>query len=783
MVRWYSVLIAFLIFLSSIKVVRPLGFDLFKGLHFTPYGMLQNPYHVWPKKPSGVLRSVPALGYEWVVGWGWNFISNPYYVACLKLGVNVNGKAFYSPEDFSEKGVELYSAYHTKNVMSYDWRYRNLTFSLKYFLAGRDSLTCLVSVSNEGPEVARIAFHAVGMLFSPRPYLMYGCIKDSYLVLSCKALGVTVVLGGNVTDLARKFALSDLTIRKWVKANDFSNMREGMGLFVIFGVMSFKLSVPPHSVRSSLLILAKGSSYEEALTNFRRGLRNAFNSLEEKLREDLAFWSNAPRLIGDWPKRWVRGFIYDFETLRMVIYPSRGVFKHKWDVMHVNWPRCVLAETSIDMFIMSYANVKLAEEVLLGLFEDAPLPNVPCVHADGSFNMVAMDGSKCGTSPAWCFPFYLYSLLYARALDKEWLRKIYPYWSSYLRWWLKNRSDREGWLHYKCSWESGEDVAPRFGIQVSGGQLIENIRPSELQAVMAYAAKAMAFYAKVLGLGEGEVKYWENVYRDYYLKLQRLWFKGWFHDYDVKEGKFTKYKDPLHLAPIFLGLASRHQIRAMLNRENVNELLGEFKESVGVATLDWPSLVFPYFEALWAAGKVDKALRNLLIEQVYRLINRVYSMTDARVWKRGYPIPGVSYENWGPPGTPRVEGYGWGALTALTIIRYVIGFREVPFSDHPSFLLSPGLPKEFLKEGKRYRIGNLSVGDVNFELTYKVIKGGGIKVSLRYSSNGNYIVKVMDEGGRIVYKGNVPRRCGEVRFLALNGMSYKVEFISVGRSG
>ena len=69
------------------------------------------------------------------------------------------------------------------------------------------------------------------------------------------------------------------------------------------------------------------------------------------------------------------------------------------------WPRVVLAEGVLDMLRLAYADPALAQRAVLSLFRDAPQPNVPCVFEGGEFNMVAADGSRCGTSPAWCLPF------------------------------------------------------------------------------------------------------------------------------------------------------------------------------------------------------------------------------------------------------------------------------------------------------------------------------------------------------------------------------------------
>lgn len=755
--------------------------------YFTPHGILQNPYHVWPGSPSGVLRSRPAMGFEWVVGWGWNFIINPTYVATLNVGVNVNGHGFYKVKDFTDNGINLYSRYHTKNLISYDWEYAGLRFSFKFFLAGENSIACLAEIENLNDEERTLSLYPVGRLFLPRPLIVRGYIvrraqAPVYIVLLSRALNLTVVLGGNGTSVSQGLAYYEREVENWIKKDDIPGHGDGKSLFSLFtvhGSLKYELKIPPRSKRRTLLIMSRGNTHEAALEAMQHCLKDVDNILRRKMEEDKRFWLKAPKLIGDWPEHWINGFIYDLETLRTVIYPPTGVFKHRWDIMHVNWPRNVIAETSIDMLILSYVDEEISKEVLLGLFKDALAPNVPCVHADGTYNMVAMDGSRCGTSPAWCLPFYAYSIIYSRTRDVKWLREIYPYWSRYLRWWLKNRVDKDGWLHYKCSWESGEDLAPRFGPQTSGGQLIEHIRASELHAVMAHAAKTMAFYARELSLGINEIKYWENVYETYSRKLQEMWFNGWFHDYDVRAGRFTRYKDPLHLSPAFLGLASKDQVAEMLR--DTDRLLLEFVKSVGVETLEWPCLTFPYMEALWVAGEFEVSKRETMLEQLYELIDRVYSMMDMRVWKRNYPLPGVSYENWAPPGVPRVEGYGWGALLSLLVIRYLIGFREIELTNETAFLLSPGFPEGLAQTGRSYGIKGLRFRDVILDILYRVESRDILNISIIYASDKNYIMRVLDRDGKIIYKSTEPRREAKLNFRALNKMTYKIELLSLDR--
>ena len=89
----------------------------------------------------------------------------------------------------------------------------------------------------------------------------------------------------------------------------------------------------------------------------------------------------------------------------MCTFPTMGVFRDVWPTWMASYPRVVLAEGSMDMMRLAYADPDLAQRAILTMFRDAYLPNVPCMHAEGQPNMIAADGSICGTSPAWCLPF------------------------------------------------------------------------------------------------------------------------------------------------------------------------------------------------------------------------------------------------------------------------------------------------------------------------------------------------------------------------------------------
>jgi hypothetical protein len=144
----------------------------------------------------------------------------------------------------------------------------------------------------------------------------------------------------------------------------------------------------------------------------------------------------------------------------------------------------------MDAMCISYSDLELAKELLLGLFADSVTPQIPCSREDGSMNMICSDGSECGTAPSWCFPFIIIRSIYQRDGDVNWLKNIYIPLKSYLEWWARERTDKDGWFHCKCSWESGEDCSARFN-STNCGAIAEHIRMLDVQAAMAHAYQTM----------------------------------------------------------------------------------------------------------------------------------------------------------------------------------------------------------------------------------------------------------------------------------------------------
>ena len=171
---------------------------------------------------------------------------------------------------------------------------------------------------------------------------------------------------------------------------------------------------------------------------------------------------------------------------------------------------------------------------MYGTFADAPAPNVPCSREDGSLNMIAADGTVCGTAPEWGYHWLVLERLYALHPDPAWLARVYPRLAEHLDWWTTHRRDAEGWMGYACSWESGQDNSPRFGDQpLGGGHPTRHVRPVDLHTALAHAAGVMDDFATRLGLYPDAAK-WRELASEWLAQTDMLWNGTRYADWNTK---------------------------------------------------------------------------------------------------------------------------------------------------------------------------------------------------------------------------------------------------------
>jgi hypothetical protein len=328
--------------------------------------------------------------------------------------------------------------------------------------------------------------------------------------------------------------------------------------------------------------------------------------------------------------------------------------------------------------------------------------------------MVAADGSRCGTSPAWCLPFVQLEQLFLRTLDRQWLAEIYPLAAAYVRWWLEYRVDADGWLVYKCTWESGEDGNPRLDPSGSGDADISGrVRPVELQATLAHAASVLAFFAQELGLPRDD---WESIENQFRERTRRLFdaAPARYRDWLIAEQQFQEPSP----ATLYWGVDACRYSAQSLTPLLIGEPLAEaevWRHARPPWTL-WPSWTISLIESAAAAG-LYKPIGALAVET----IDRVYRNTTRRtLGELQRPMPGTSPEFW--PEDWRTYGgsdaYGWGATTANLLIRHVFGFKESHETDGWTAELTPALPRALLELGGRYGIRRLNYRGLVFDVSY-----------------------------------------------------------------
>ena len=720
---------------------------------FTPFGYLRNPGHraaSWQEVSGGNLRTADdTLGVEWVYPWHKDRAAG----AGISLTTSVEGRACRGRVDFAALGYT--SRHHSADVLGFDWSADEVVVAARFFLVEPDVLGVRVCLANQASQPRRTPLGVFGRAWA----------RDAVVELEPTGRGVAFLTkqGGPGAHVLTVVSLDAPLQRLEVDGE-------------VWAGWEADLTLAPEAVLVLYAGLGRAQLPEAAQQKTLLALGRAAETLDTRLSEDAAFRAACPKLSGDWPADWRTGLVYDLETTRMLVLPPGGIFRDVWPTWMAAWPRVVLAEGTLDMLRLAFADPATAKRAVLSLYRDAPTPNVPCVFQEGGYNMLAADGRRCGTSPAWCLPFLNLELLYLRCLDRTWLSDLYPYLAAYLDWWLEQRTDGRGWLVYACTWESGEDGNPRLDPTGSGDALIsERIRPVELQASVAQAASVLAFFAAELGR-LADRRRWRRVQAAYWRRTQRLFDpeEGRFRDWLVRERRFVApcpeqpywgvdacRWSPLSLTPLLAGPVTAEQARALE------------AELAGLTTApwtSWPSWCYVLVECAAAAGLYESAGRIAwqAIDHVYRVTTR------ACVAELSRPTPGASPEFW-PQDWRTFQGcdaYGWGATTANLLVRHLMGFKEARATRGWEALLTPALPPALREAGRRYTLANLEYRGLRLDLTYVVTRDRELMVELAVPRP--MACTLRSSGGDVAYSSRGARRehqfgvrCGERFFLRL----------------
>lgn len=694
---------------------------------YTPYGYLQNPYHIarhYGDVEGGNIRSSADM-----IGFGWVYPTERR--AMIEVGLGLGLKV----GDTWHTGRNDFPGAHATHVSAHLFAYggqvgpdNQIEYDVRYFLVERDVLGCLVTLTNRGSEDFS---GQVGLLL--HAWAREGNPEVASTDLPAAQVTATVKDG----PIHRVLVLLGPRFAGVQVPRPTSNAVPIDGNAAVDAIGADVSLKPGEKSTIVACLIRDEAGSPDALAQLAATdlLKKTLDAYRTKVADDESFYETCPIFEGDFPDHIKRGFVYDIETTRLCTMPPGGIFKDVWPTWMQAYPRAVLAEGAMDMMRLAYADPDLAKRAILSLFRDTPGDNVPCVHQGGEFNMVARDGSKCGTSPAWCIPFYSIYLVYLRTMDREWAKALYPHLVAYVEWWLEHRTDDGGWLVYKCTWEAGEDNTPRLDPDETGDHVVSGVvRPVELQAVMAQSAHLLAKIARTIG-EEQDVDRWEKLEAEFIDKTRQLWDpeEGRFRDWDKRKDEFLAYEgvpdnywganpvrfSSLSLTPAMLGVASEEQMPDL--RKEI-ELYHRIPMTV------WPSWCYVTAEAATSAG-----MHEFVSKMAYEVVDKVYRENDRRdqsEYRR--PYPGNAREYW--PADPKEfrgsDVYAWGAHTATLLMRQIVGFRESE-ADGWELVLCPALPDDWMSAGKRYVVKQIPYRGRLFSLEYEVgTDAGSVTVKL-----------------------------------------------------
>jgi hypothetical protein len=643
---------------------------------YTPHGYLDLPGHTRRLSPKGVLRS-HGVGFRWhfpayATGYGGR---RETYRAGLRVGLD----DALALGDFDK----VTAPYHSKSLMCFEASRGAARLAAEFFVVGDDVLCAYVHASARlvvRADYTRViaADHGWGESGLVGRRTATGLVLEGFEdgdAFALEVLGVdhectvAAAAGGHPT--------SDGVV---------TVVGESGEQVTVSGTVTSTSATGASSGVETRVLFARGRTADEAQGRLDDARRRSSVVRAGVLADDEVFWSRAPVLDGDWPDHWRRGLVYDMETVRMMVRAPAGIYTRPWDAMQIQAPRVVLGEAAIDALLLAYADPEAAQELLYGTFADAPMPNVPCSREDGSYNMVSADGSVCGTGPQWGYPWRVVRHLFACRPDRDWLARLYPHLAGYLDWWLANRRDTGGWLVHACSWESGQDLSPRFGQQpLGGGHPTWSTRPVDLQAAFADAAESMAGFATVLGYGH-DVDRWNALARDFDQRTRQLWNGTRYADSRGTAARGTDVDDVMLLAPVALGRAAADRKEAL---------------RLAIRAFDGDAVVWPMFAwtAVDAATEVGEYATAERIANA--VVSRAYGFWDRRDYSDdGRTLPGIACEYWPESGRCGGEGYGWGAFGTHLLLGVLLGIR--PTSE--GLRIRPNLPVELRVPGRRYAV-------------------------------------------------------------------------------
>ena len=106
--------------------------------------------------------------------------------------------------------------------------------------------------------------------------------------------------------------------------------------------LGWAFHVPAKQAVACNIFLTRHVDRASAVREAQSAKSRVVSGYAEKRSEDDWFWSQAPRLEGDFPQHWKHSWVYDFETLRMMVrrrLAEGGALRISLRAQHPHLPR------------------------------------------------------------------------------------------------------------------------------------------------------------------------------------------------------------------------------------------------------------------------------------------------------------------------------------------------------------------------------------------------------------------------------------------------------------
>ena len=290
---------------------------------FTPFGYLDNPAHTAHLNISGIVRSVPPLGFGfWKRGLPWTYASGVCpnfnnYLSFLRLSL-ISGPTRISTME-EAKAENVSSFLHTDKLMSYNWEGHGLVFTVTYLLADEETIACDWEMKNTTGDPQN---------FTLRLSNLYGYVEKFWWGRSGlvsrygpekRAWINKIWEGGDVFALASDDEPKKLGLLFYKQGDDPSSWPGNELNGVAYGTKDFEACVAAEAFSDYCFTLEgnctrTGHFYlvrerNEAYAWRRLGkIRLDYDSVKAwKIREDDEFYSGTPLLTGAWSDEWKQG--------------------------------------------------------------------------------------------------------------------------------------------------------------------------------------------------------------------------------------------------------------------------------------------------------------------------------------------------------------------------------------------------------------------------------------------------------------------------------------------